>query len=179
MEIHERIRELRKEHLHLSQTAFGERLGVSRSVINNIELNVLAKPEQKLSLMKLMCKEFNVREEWLLKGIEPIFIEPDMLSVDKLMKERGATKLETNIIKAYFLLDSDVRKMLVKHFKEQLIDNDYSEIISENEPNMTVEEAEAEYIKSRLNAAKKTTSSASSITEKNDQKNMSDKVVNE
>ena len=54
MEIHERIKVLRKKYLKMSQTAFGERLGVSRSVINNIELNVLARPEQKLSLYKLI-----------------------------------------------------------------------------------------------------------------------------
>ena len=32
MEVYERIKDLRKNHLHLSQTAFGEKLGVSRSV---------------------------------------------------------------------------------------------------------------------------------------------------
>ncbi len=63
METYERIRELRKNHLHLSQTEFGERLGVSRSVIKNIELNALARPDQKLSLIKLICKEFSVNEE--------------------------------------------------------------------------------------------------------------------
>ncbi len=33
MKVYERIRNLRKNHLHLSQTAFGEKLGVSRDVI--------------------------------------------------------------------------------------------------------------------------------------------------
>ena len=37
MEIYERIRELRKDYLNLSQAAFGEKLGVNRDVINNIE----------------------------------------------------------------------------------------------------------------------------------------------
>ena len=63
MEMHERIRDLRKNHLKMSQTVFGDRLGVSRDVIKNIELNTLARPDQKLSLIKLMCKEFNVNEE--------------------------------------------------------------------------------------------------------------------
>ena len=35
MEIYERIRVLRKEHLHMSQTEFAEKLGVTRSVINS------------------------------------------------------------------------------------------------------------------------------------------------
>ena len=68
MEIHERVKKLRKEILHLSQTEFGEQLGVSRSVINNIERNVLARPDQKEPLYKLICKEYHVSYDWLMKG---------------------------------------------------------------------------------------------------------------
>lgn len=75
MEMHDRVREVRKNYLHMSQTEFGEHLGVSRSVIKNIELNVLARPEQKLSLIKLMCKEFNISEDWLLNGTGDMFDE--------------------------------------------------------------------------------------------------------
>lgn len=76
----ERIRKLRKEQLHLSQEEFGKCLGVSRSVIANIELNTLARPEQKEPLIKLICKEFNVNEDWLRTGAggdENIFIPDD------------------------------------------------------------------------------------------------------
>ena len=68
MEMYERIRILRKDYLKLSMEAFGKRLSVSRDVINNIEHNRLARPEQKLSLIKLMCKEFSVNEQWILDG---------------------------------------------------------------------------------------------------------------
>ena len=68
MEIYDRIRELRKKHLKMSMEVFGKHLGVNRDVINNIENNRLAKPEQKLSLYKLICKEFNISEDWLLNG---------------------------------------------------------------------------------------------------------------
>lgn len=73
MEIYERIKHLRKDILHLTQTEFGKQLGVGRGVIANIELNALAKPEQKEPLYKLICKEFHVREEWLKTGDEPIY----------------------------------------------------------------------------------------------------------
>ena len=68
MEPHERVRYLRKQYLKMTQTEFGEHLGVSRSVINNIELNYLSRPEKKISLLKLICREFGVSEEWLLYG---------------------------------------------------------------------------------------------------------------
>lgn len=120
MEMYERIKDLRKNHLKLSQEAFGGRLGVSRSVINNIERNALARPDQKLSLIKLICKEFSVNEDWLLNGSEPMFIEPDTFSLDEFVKQRGATDLELQIIKLYFDLDADTRKMLVSHFRSGL-----------------------------------------------------------
>ena len=120
MELHERIKELRKNYLHLSQTDFGERLGVSRSVINNIERNVLARPDQKLSLMKLICSEFNVNEEWLLNGTEPMFVQPDTFSLDDFVKSKGATGLELEIVKTYFELDPEIRRTAMEHFKRRL-----------------------------------------------------------
>lgn len=72
MEIYERIRELRKDYLHLSQEKFGERLGVTRDVIKNIELNLLKRPEQKEPIIKLICKEFDINEKWLREGVGPM-----------------------------------------------------------------------------------------------------------
>ena len=80
MELHERLKDLRKNHLKMSQAEFAERLGTNRSTINNIERNVLKNPEQKLPLMKLICKEFGVNESWLLEGKGEMFAESDNLS---------------------------------------------------------------------------------------------------
>ena len=79
MEMNERIKFLRKK-LKMTQDEFGKRLGVTRDTIGNIELNRLARPDQKLSLIKLMCKEFNVNEKWVLDGTEPMFVQPDAFS---------------------------------------------------------------------------------------------------
>ena len=57
----ERITLLRKE-LKLSQTEFGERIGVSRGVIKNIDdKNVIVKP----CLIQQICKEYNVNRTWI------------------------------------------------------------------------------------------------------------------
>ena len=88
-EIHERIKYFRKEGLHLSQTEFGEKLGVSRSVINNIERNVLSRPDQKTSLLKLVCHEFEINEKWLLSGIGPMYNNnDDVTSLNELTKKK-------------------------------------------------------------------------------------------
>lgn len=117
LELYERIRLLRKDYLHMSQTEFGIKLGVSRSVIKNIELDALARPDQKLSLIKLMCKEFSVNEEWLLHGSMPMFVTPETFSLDQYLKERGCTALEMEIVKAYFELDIDTRQKVFEVFE--------------------------------------------------------------
>ncbi len=161
MEIYERIRYLRKNHLHLSQTAFGEKLGVSRSVINNIESNVLARPEQKLSLIKLICKEFSVSEDWILNGAEPMIIEPDTFNLDDFVKQHNGTELELEIMKAYFELEPDVRQKLIQHFSSVFVKNkDESEKLSPTEI------AKAEYIKSRSKLVKKQENNTNPTNEK-------------
>lgn len=118
MEIYERIRILRKKHLKMSMESFGEKLGVSRDTINNIELNRLARPDQKMSLYKLICSTFNVNEEWLLNGTEPMFAQPAAFSLDNLAAQ--ATPIELEFIKAYFELDPNIRKTVVDHFVSHL-----------------------------------------------------------
>lgn len=108
MEIYERIKLLRKNYLKMSQETFGEKLGVSRSVIKNIELNVLARPEQKLSLIKLICKEFNVNEDWLLNGNGDMFVndEAEYINlIDNIMA--GENEFARNIFKTFTEFDKE------------------------------------------------------------------------
>lgn len=67
-----RIKEVR-EHFKLTQTEFGERLGVSRDVIGNIEYNRLKNPKQKEPIIKLICSTFGVNEIWLRTGEGDMF----------------------------------------------------------------------------------------------------------
>lgn len=62
--MHKRIRELR-EHLKLSQTAFAERLGMTRSIVSNMELGLVEIPEYRINTI---IKEFGVNRHWLETG---------------------------------------------------------------------------------------------------------------
>ena len=113
MEVYERIRILRKEVLKMSQEVFAEHLGVSRSVIKNIELNALARPEQKLSLYKLICSEFNVNEEWLLNGTGDMYASDEAeygALIDRVMT--GQNEVAKNIFKTFALFDEKDWKAL-------------------------------------------------------------------
>lgn len=70
----ERIKELRKERLQMTLEQFGGRLGVSKVAISRIENNVNSLTDQ---MAKAICREYNVREEWLKDGIGEPFVKLD------------------------------------------------------------------------------------------------------
>ena len=70
-ETNERITLVRKE-LKMSQTEFGENIGVGRGVIKNIDdKKVQAKP----LLIQQICKIYNVNETWLTTGEGEMFVK--------------------------------------------------------------------------------------------------------
>lgn len=69
--MNERIKELRKA-LGLTLEKFGERVGLKKSSLSQIENGVNGVTDQ---LFKSICREFNVREEWLRTGELPMFVQ--------------------------------------------------------------------------------------------------------
>lgn len=66
-----RLRAVRKA-LHLSQREFGERLGVSRDVISNMEYG---RVQPKELFLQHLCRLYKVNRAWLDSGEGPIFAE--------------------------------------------------------------------------------------------------------
>lgn len=73
MSIHDRVKAVRKA-LNMSQTAFGEKLGVGIGVIKNIEY---ANVDPKEPFLTLMCDMLNVNKNWLIHGTGEMFLERD------------------------------------------------------------------------------------------------------
>ena len=122
MEIYERIRELRKDHLNMSQAVFGKKLGVNRDVINNIENNRLSRPEQKEPLYKLICKEFHVSYDWLVHGVgEPFREDLDEDEYTRASAEIGCNdpRAQQALIKYWKLTDED--KKLFWEFMDKFV----------------------------------------------------------
>ena len=69
----ERIKDLRKA-LGLTQERFGERVGLKKSAISQIESGVNGVTDQ---LRLAVFREFNVNEDWLRTGEGSMFVEPD------------------------------------------------------------------------------------------------------
>ncbi len=93
MEIHERIRYLRKDILQLTQQEFAESLKISRSNAGNIEIGRIATTDRVISDI---CEKFNVNEEWLRTGTGDIFVllsKEEYIAefIGKVLKERQDT----------------------------------------------------------------------------------------
>lgn len=165
METYERIRILRKEHLKLSQSEFGSRLGVNRDVINNIENNRLARPDQKLSLIKLMCKEFNVNENWLLTGEgEPFLAKTRSEEIADFI---NAIPIEDNSFKARFITAlarmTPEEWLLVEKMVNRIAGFDDGTEVTSVQP--STEQLEEEYRKTLSPAVQKADGSVSNTTE--------------
>ena len=117
--MNERIKELRK-YLGLTLEKFGERIGVTKVAISNIEKGNRNVTEQ---MFKSVCREFNVSEQWLRNGTGSIFVKDNNISFDEFLEKNEATDLEIKLAKAYFSLDKEFRHSIVKHFKQFLNEN--------------------------------------------------------
>lgn len=154
MEINDRIREIRAT-LGLTQKEFGEKLSIAQSYLTNIETGKRKVTEK---IQKLICLQFNVREEWLLTGNGDIFntdSDDDMLN--GLVERYNLDSLDLRIITQYLAL-KPYQRTVIKEYLRTLVS-------ASTEPRESrIEEAENEYIKSISNSAPNRKFSASSTT---------------
>lgn len=69
--MNERIRKLRRI-LDLTQQEFADRLGIKRNTIANYESG---RNEPIDAVISLICREFNISEEWLRTGEGEMFVQ--------------------------------------------------------------------------------------------------------
>lgn len=124
MTINERMRYFRKDVLHMNQTDFANSIGMKQTGVSYMERDGSTVTDQAI---KATCSIYGVNEEWLRNGTEPMYIKPETFNLDEFAKKRGASDLELKVVKAYFELDPDIRKMLIEHFKAELMDTDSSD----------------------------------------------------
>lgn len=81
MTISDNVKLVRKK-LHLTQEDFGNKLGVTRGVIYNIEKNLV---EPKMLFLEHLCQVYKVNPDWLLHGEGDMFMDsPEDKAEDEL-----------------------------------------------------------------------------------------------
>lgn len=116
--MNERIKELRTI-LELSAEKFGSRVGVTRSAISRIENGVVNVTEQ---MILSVCREFNVREEWLRNGNGEMFLDFTEDEFTKAAATLSNDAFVRSLIIEYWKLDEDSKK-LFRNFIQRLSDN--------------------------------------------------------
>ena len=107
--MNERLKQLRKS-LHYTQQEFADKLGIKRNTVATYEAG---KSNPSDAAVLLICREFNVNEDWLRNGNEPMFIEipeEDMFSraAAECIKYNDKTAIEGLIL--WRSLPPDARK---------------------------------------------------------------------
>ena len=106
--MNQRLKGLRKQ-LGLTQEEFADRLGVKRSAISNYEIG---RNEPIDAVISLICREFNVSEQWLRTGEGEMFNQPQSRKdeiqriVERMMEGRKA-EFKYRLISVLNRLDED------------------------------------------------------------------------
>lgn len=115
----DRIKLLRNT-LGLTQEKFGERLGIKRNTIATYEIG---RNEPIDAVISLICREFNVNEDWLRNGTggnDNMFVQPvenELISrAARILGERDP--LFEAFVETYSQLNAANRKALLEFFTD-------------------------------------------------------------
>jgi transcriptional regulator with XRE-family HTH domain len=113
-EMNERIKELRKS-LKLTQDEFGLRIGIKKSSLSQMENGIHGVTEQAV---KIICREFGVREEWLRTGegdmYPPLDRKQEIAKLTKQLLLEEEDSFKNRLISALAKLDESDWEVLAK-----------------------------------------------------------------
>lgn len=116
----ERVKEIRKS-LGLTLEKFGEKLGVGKTAISNIEKGVRNLTEQ---MAKSICREYNVSYDYLVDGEGEMFTDlPDTI-LDELCIQYDLDDIDRKIMEIYLELPPEARQALKDKIREKFLTDD-------------------------------------------------------
>lgn len=119
----ERIKEIRKS-LNLTLEKFGEKLGVKKTAISNIETGKRNLTEQ---MVKAICREYNVSYDFLIYGEGDMFDDLPETILDELCQQYDLDELDRALIDAYISLPSDMRRIFKNRLQGAFLKNNGDE----------------------------------------------------
>ena len=120
--MNKRLKELRKNILNLTLKDFGNEISLSPGALGDIENGRRILQERHI---KLICQTFNVNEDWLRNGNEPIFIEKETKIID-ILKENGVKPMVLEIIQNYLNMSDEKKEKFDNYLKELIGSNSYN-----------------------------------------------------
>lgn len=108
MNIKERLKKIRNNQ-HLTQQEFADRLGIKRNTVATYETG---KSNPSDSAIVLICREFNIREEWLRTGEGEMYRPKPSDALDRLAYENNFSNADYVVIEKIISLQPEQRKHL-------------------------------------------------------------------
>lgn len=121
--MHERLKSLRKQ-LRLTQQEFADKLGISRG---NIAAYEVAKNAPSDAVILLICRYFNVSEEWLRNGVGDMFVPEPGTELDALKERYSLSQAECSLVDFFVNMNEKDRKTVldfVVHAADAIREND-------------------------------------------------------
>ncbi len=112
----ERVKEIRKT-LDLTMEKFGEKLGVGKTAISNIESGNRNLTEQ---MSKAICREYNVNYDYLMYGEGEMFDDLPQTIVDELCVQYDLNDFDKALVEMYVSLPAASRER-IKEYMKQLV----------------------------------------------------------
>ena len=109
--MNERIKMLRNS-LGMTQQSFADRLGIKRNTIANYEAG---RNNPVDSVVSLICKEFDVSEEWLREGSGKMFVPRPEDELDALVLRYGLSPEERVLIQKFVELPAKDREVVINY----------------------------------------------------------------
>lgn len=114
MTVGERVKYIRKD-LKMSQEKFGNTLGVTRDVINNIERD--RNKGNSETILRLICKTHRVNYFWLTEETGEPYIGIPGIIIDEVIEEYHLDEQDKKIIEEYVKLDPKIRQVFKDYIK--------------------------------------------------------------
>ena len=130
MTINDRFKELRK-FFGLSQEELGNKIGLSKSGISNIESGKRNVTDKHI---KLICSELPINEEWLRDGVGEAVKNTPSSVMEQLRKEYNLDDISYKIIHEYLRL-SQMQRKVVRDYIFNIFnseDNESTPVLLEN-----------------------------------------------
>ena len=114
MNIGDRIKKVRKD-LDMTQAEFARRIGSVQNTITGYESG---RRNPSAPVISLICKEFNVNEEWLRTGKGEMFNPAPTNALEQLAHEYGLSNAAYIMIEKFVNLQPEKRRELIDFFTE-------------------------------------------------------------
>lgn len=124
MTVGERIKELRKNLLGISMEAFGKKIGVAKNTVSQWETGTNGISE---SMIRSICREYNVDYFWLTEGRGNPFMEFPTVLIDQLAFKYDLDDYDKSIITEFVKLTKEERAIIVKYMKNVIAEQEKKE----------------------------------------------------